>query len=220
MIGKINRRISEALRQDDLEQIIGYLLEICELLIEDCIQKDRKLPNNENRIRGILLEEYLDNDKVRKAYDMLDYSFMPETLENYDGEGNYTGRADIRIKLKTDFDKHSAYYLVECKRIDGDDELNNNYVEKGVARFITQKYSSYYGKNIMLGFVVKKIDISQNAAEIESIQNSNADVNMHGSFKLVCKKRNHEMYRCVYRIKTGELELRHIFSDFADVVVE
>ena len=118
MRGKINHKISDALRLDDLEQITGYILEICELLIGDFTRKNRKLPNNENRIRNIMLEEYLDNDIVRKNHDMLDYSFTPETQENYDGKGNYIGRADIRIKLKTDFDKHSAYYIIECKRIE------------------------------------------------------------------------------------------------------
>lgn len=218
MSGKISKRITNVLRQDDFEQITGYILEICGLLVEDFTQKSRMLPNNENQIRSIILEEYLDNDNIRESYNMLDYSFMPETQENYDGNGNYIGRADIRIKLKTDFDKHNAYYIVECKRIDGTEVLNKKYVEEGVARFVTQKYSAYYGKNIMLGFVVKRIDIASNAKKIENIQNSNADINMQGNFNLLNKNKKQEMYRCIYHISSGELELRHIFSDFSDIV--
>lgn len=45
---------------------------------------------------------------------------------------------------------------IECKRIDGTADLNKKYVKEGVARFVTQKYSSYYGRNVMLGFVVKR----------------------------------------------------------------
>lgn len=73
MRGKINHKISDALRLDDLEQITSYIMEICELLVEDFTRKNRKLPNNENRIRSIMLEEYLDNDIIRKNHDMLDY---------------------------------------------------------------------------------------------------------------------------------------------------
>lgn len=218
MNGKINHKISEALRKDDLEQITAYILVISEMLVKDFAGKNRKLPNNENRIRSIMLEEYLDDDKVRHDYGMLDYSFTPETQENYDGKGNYIGRADIRIKLKTDFDKRSAYYIIECKRIDGTSELNNKYIEEGVARFVTQKYSSYYGKNIMLGFVIKDIDISDNALKIEKKQNAEVNEHMHGSFELVNKVKKHEMYKCTYYIESGEVELRHIFSDFSNVV--
>lgn len=218
MSGKISKRITNVLRQDDFEQITGYILEICGLVVEDFTQKSRMLPNNENQIRSIILEEYLDNDNIRESHNMLDYSFTPETQENYDGNGNYIGRADIRIKLKTDFDKHNAYYIVECKRIDGTEDLNKKYVEEGVARFVTKKYSAYYGKNIMLGFVVKNIDIASNAKKIENIQNSNADINMQGHFDLVSKNRKQEMHRCIYHISSGELELRHIFSDFSDII--
>lgn len=218
MKGKINHNIAAALRLDDLEQITGYIMEICELLVEDFTRKNKKLPNNENRIRSILLEEYLDNDIIRRNYDMLDYSFTPETQENYDGNGNYIGRADIRIKLKTDFDKHSAYYIIECKRIDGTEDLNKKYIEEGVVRFITQKYSAYYGKNIMLGFVVKEINMSDNVKKIENLQDLNADVQGQGNFEMVCKQKNCEMYKCIYQIESGELELRHIFSKLSSVV--
>ena len=218
MRGKINQKISSALRLDDLEQISGYIMETCELLAEDFTRKSRKLPNHENRIRSILLEEYLDNDIMRKKYDMSDYSFTPETQENYDGEGNYIGRADIRVKLKTDFDKHSAYYIVECKRIDGTEDLNKKYIEEGVARFITQKYSAYYGKNMMLGFVVREINMSDNVKKIENLQNKNSDARIRGNFKMIRKEKNCEMYQCVYQIEQGELELRHIFSDFSNIV--
>lgn len=218
MSGKINPKISEILRQDDLEQITNYMVEVCRLLVSDFTSQGRKLPNNENQIRSIMLEEFLDDDEVRKIHGMSDYRFYPETQEHYDGMGNYVGRADIRIQLITDFNKHSAYYLAECKRIDGSDDLNKKYVENGIARFVTQKYSSYYGKNIMLGFVVERISISSNAKKIEKIQNCSADPHMHGNFDIVQTGTDHEMYKCLYRIQAGELELRHIFCDVSDLI--
>lgn len=114
--------------------------------------------------------------------------------------------------------KEDAYYIIECKRIDGTADLNKKYVKEGVARFVTQKYSSYYGRNVMLGFVVKKMDISANAQLIESIQNSDLDQNMHGNFELVNSDNLTESYKCMYRIQSGELELRHIFSDYSSIM--
>lgn len=218
MRGKINQKISAALRLDDLEQITGYIMKICGLLVEDFTRENRSLPNDENKIRSIMLEEYLDNDIIRSDHEMLDYSFIPETQENYDGKGSYIGRADIRIKLKTDFDKHSAYYIVECKRIDGTEGLNKKYIEEGVARFITQKYSAYYGKNIMLGFVVRQINMSDNVKEIENLQDLYLNAQVQSNFEMVCKKNNCEMYKCTYQIETGGLELRHVFTNFSTIV--
>lgn len=219
MSGKISHKISEALRRDDFEQISNYLVESCKSLAWDYTQQGKQLPNNENQIRTILLEEYLDDDDQRKVHGMSGYRFEPETQEHYDGQGNYIGRADIRIILKTDFEKRNAYYLAECKRIDGSDDLNKKYVREGVKRYVTRKYSAYYGKDLMLGFVVKQISISQNAKEIESLQNACADPHMHGSFQLLETKASHVMYKCIYQIDQGQLELRHIFVDFSGVVM-
>lgn len=220
MDGKINHMISEMLRQDDLNQLTGYIEDVCELLVEDFTRKGRNLPNDENQIRSIMVEEYLDNDEVRKTHDMLEYSFTSEAQEHYDGNGNYIGRVDIRIKLKTDFDKHNAYYIAECKRIDGSANLNKKYVEKGIMRFVTSKYSAYYGKNIMLGFIVKSVNIFENVKEIENIQNSSADVHPHGNFDMLNRGKGHEEYKCEYQIESGELELRHVFLDFSDLMIQ
>lgn len=56
------------------------------------------------------------------------------------------------------------------------------------------------------------MDISANAQLIESIQNSDLDQNMHGNFELVNSDNLTESYKCMYRIQSGELELRHIFQ--------
>jgi len=218
MSGRLNKNILLALQQANYEQIVQYIVEICEAVANDFEFMNRRLPNNENQIRTIILEEYLDNDEIRRKHGMSEYSFSPETMENYDGNGNYIGRADIRIKLKTDFEKREAYYIVECKRLDGKMSLNKKYVGEGVSRFITKKYSSYYGKNIMLGFVIKQIDISNNAVLIERYQNTDNSENMYGSFDLVAKRSKSEVYKCQYKIEKGDLELRHIFIDYSGII--
>ena len=78
--------------------------------------------------------------------------------------------------------------------------------------------SGYYGRNIMLGFVVKKIDVSANAKLIEEIQNVDLDQHMHGDFQLVERSGVTESYKCMYQIQFGEVELRHIFSDYSGIM--
>ena len=216
MNGKINSKIVELLRNNEFKQITNYISKICDLLVENFIDENRKFPNDENQMRSILLVEYLSNDEIRKLYGMLDYDFIPEVPENYDGNGEFIGRTDIRIKLKTDFDKRDAYYIVECKRIDGTSNLNKKYLNDGVIRFITKKYSSYYKKNIMLGFVVRKIDIHDNVKKIENIQNSGDNFNMYGEFLTINEENN--IYDCIYKTDNGDLEIRHIFADFSRIM--
>ncbi len=216
MSGVLNKDILEALCRANFEKIANYILDICELVVEDYGKKQLKLPNDENKIRSIMLEEYLKKQKV--SYDMSNYRFDLEVPENYAGNGHHIGRVDIRILLKSDFEKEDAYYIIECKRIDGTSDLNKKYVKEGVARFTTQKYSSYYGRNIMLGFVVKKINMSVNAQLIESIQNADLDKHMHGNFELVGNRSVTESYKCIYQIQSGEVELRHIFSDYSSIM--
>lgn len=216
MSGMLNKDILKALYRANFEKITAYILNICELIVEDYERKQFKLPNEENKIRSIMLEEYMKTQKG--IYGMSDYRFELEVPENYAGNGQHIGRVDIRILLKSDFEKEDAYYIIECKRIDGTADLNKKYVKEGVARFVTQKYSSYYGRNIMLGFVVKKIDVSANAKLIEKIQNAELDQYMHGDFQLVESEGVTESYKCMYQIPSGEVELRHIFSDYSSIM--
>ena len=147
MSGMLSRDILKELCRADFEKITTYIFDMCTLIVEDYEKKQLKLPNDENKIRSIMLEEYINKQKV--PHNMLGYKFELEVPENYAGNGKYIGRVDIRILLKSDFEKDDAYYIVECKRIDGSADLNKKYVKEGVARFVTGKYSSYYGRNIM-----------------------------------------------------------------------
>ena len=206
----------QALYRANFEKIITYILDICALIVKDYEERQLKLPNDENKIRSIMLEEYMNKQKA--AHGMSGYKFELEVPENYAGSGQHIGRVDIRILLKSDFEKDDAYYIIECKRIDGSSDLNKKYVKEGVARFVTEKYSSYYGRNIMLGFVVKKIDISSNVKLIEEIQNADLSQQMHGNFEFIESKDVTESYKCMYQIQSGEIELCHIFSDYSSIM--
>jgi hypothetical protein len=218
MSGFRNKTLNLLFQEDDFRQISSYLVTCCENMKREYLEKDKRLQNDENKIRNILLKEFLAVDSIQALYQMNDYRFEPETQENYHGKGTYVGRADIKVILKSDFAKNDAYYLVECKRIDGTKNLNQKYVMQGIHRFITKKYSSFYGMNFMLGFVVRKIDISVNTGKIESEQNNSSDSRMHGSF--VCREVNSErgVYNCMYDLLDRQLELKHIFIDFSKII--
>ena len=63
------------------------------------------------------------------------------------------GRIDIKIIYSL---VEEEYFGIECKRVSGSksDGLSKNYVEKGVLRFVSGKYSPGHGWAAMVGFVV------------------------------------------------------------------
>ena len=160
--------------------------------------------NDENMIRDILLD-YMKNTKVRNEDCIISgYLFEKEVDEN-------SGRVDIKIRNVNEFlknENHDAYYVIECKRLDGGKTLNTAYVVDGIKRFTTSYkssksnpyYSSYYGVNGMIGFVIKKIDVTNNISEIEN------DFNELEAHKL------YESYH-------SNLKLYHLMMDFSDNII-
>lgn len=71
MSGILNKSILDALYRANFEKITNYILDICELVVEDYENKQLKLPNDENKIRSIMLEEYMK--KQKGSYGMSDY---------------------------------------------------------------------------------------------------------------------------------------------------
>jgi hypothetical protein len=150
----------------------------CYLLI---IADKKKIPNNENKIRDILLE-YLKNIKIRQESCLIEgYRFDKEVDEG-------KGRVDIKIVSINDFENFEAYFIIECKRLDGTITLNKKYDSEGIDRFTSEKYSSYYGINGMIGFVVKKIDIDANIKKIgnffDCIEKDKLYISTHTDLKL------------------------------------
>lgn len=108
---------------------------------------------------------------------------------------------------------------MECKRLDGGNTLNNLYVKEGVSRFVgdTLKYSSFYNKNIMLGFCVKKHDIKQNVTKIAKIHTCLIAEELRG-LTICSDLRTYKIYESTYT-KPQDLELKHIFYDMTDIIV-
>lgn len=66
MSGMLDKNILNALYRANFEKITAYILDICSLIVEDYERKQLKLPNDENKIRSIMLEEYMK--KLRRVF--------------------------------------------------------------------------------------------------------------------------------------------------------
>lgn len=153
--------------QSEFQDLITKIYFCYEFMLLDKIT----LPSNdENKIRDILLVEYLQKRNIRN--DMCNiYGFR------FDKEVDVNdGRVDIKIITLNDFEEDEAFYVIECKRLDGNAKLNKAYVEHGIKRFTTNYksknyqyyYPTNYGVNGMIGFIVKNINIDDNMQKIGS----------------------------------------------------
>ncbi|MDX5642580.1 hypothetical protein, partial [Clostridioides difficile] len=147
--------------------------------------------------------------------------FEVEAQENYDNKNeSYEGRVDIKVISKDTLADRRAYYIIECKRIDGKETLNKKYITEGVQRFITEKYSSHYGKNIMLGFIVKDINIQSNIQKINSL-NQNILYTYIDTDMLTVRsdsENNYAVCESKYKVKSKLLLLNHIFYNFSSII--
>lgn len=146
----------------EFEILLSKITYCYHLLVQDKVQ----LLNDENKIRDILLLKYLKNNEIRNKLKLTDFIFDREVPED-----NTIGRTDIKIQTKDTFERTEAYYIIECKRLNskatqGISGLNAEYIKNGICRFTSSYYTSHYGVNALIGFVVEPMDIHQNTSDI------------------------------------------------------
>ena len=191
-------------------RILSYIINAHVLLIEN----KEPLENNENSIRDILVEKYLNNNVKREQLGIENVIFNREVSEN-------SGFVDIKVQTAIALNKPEAYYIFECKRLDGSNDLNKKYVQEGILRFTLGKYSAYYGLNGMLGFEVRKINTTGNIDKINRLAISEfketniikglTGIHITGNFKF--------SYRSIHKTTSSKtIELYHLMLDFSDVI--
>jgi len=126
------------------------------LIIKDKI----KIPKDENKIRDILVDDYLSKN-------IKNYNFEKEQQNNH-------GRVDIFIQETLTDDKPE--FIIECKVLDANsmtskDKLNGKYISNGILRFLTEHYylDNNFHINAMIGFVFDKVDITKNINSINEL---------------------------------------------------
>lgn len=220
MGGFKNQLLNQNFKQNFYNIIITTLITSCKLMIENCSSNKLIIPNHEEKIRTYLLENYLENENIRCAIGLSDVPirFLPEVLENYDADTNtYIGRTDIRVLSSNWLNNPKDYYIVECKRLDGTNSLNQKYVDEGICRFVgnTPKYSSYNNQNIMLGFVVKDIDCFAVISAIAAIHTQKIGSIIAKDIAPVVNSKDYYLCESVY---TNQLILSHIFYNVSSAI--
>lgn len=187
----------------DFEFVMSKIYE-CYLMMLD---KYQIIENNENKIRNRLYKDFLNPVKVKEKLGLNNWIFHPEIPEINDEYHEY-GRTDIKFYTPSEYLKdENAFYLIECKRLDGKNKLNDAYVSNGINRYITEKYPVYRNVNGMLGFVISDIDIAKNSkrlnlSEFLFIPNfTNSFISYHKTDK-----------------KNKKFELYHLMLDFSKLI--
>ncbi|WP_051435889.1 hypothetical protein [Tenacibaculum sp. 47A_GOM-205m] len=150
-----------------------YVISVIYTCYNKMLQNYSVIENNENKIRNRLYKDFLKPVKVKEGLSIDKWIFHPEVPEIDDSYHEY-GRTDIMLYLSDEYLKsENAYYVIECKRIDGGKTLNDAYIQNGMNRFIGEKYPVYNNKAGMLGFVVKSININDNSVENLKLKKNN-----------------------------------------------
>ena len=172
------------------------------------------LENDENSIRDILVEEYLNNPSKREELGIENVIFNREVAEN-------SGFVDIKVQTAISLNNPEAYYIFECKRLDGSNDLNKKYIQEGILRFTREKYSSNCGLNGMLGFEVRKVDTPGNIEEINRLSVSLARETciIKGLTVISVVEGFKYSYISIHQTTSSKtIELYHLMLDVSDVI--
>lgn len=117
------------------------------------LKSDEVVENKEDIITAVLYEKYIRvNLGIKNFYCEIQ---SQENPINY----KYQGIADL--KFCNIIDPH-MYFIVECKRLDGKNKLNKEYITNGICRFTFKpKYLSPYSINFMVGYIIADIDTNK-----------------------------------------------------------
>ena len=201
----------------EFESILVGITSCYKMMIEDNVSVPS---NNENRIRDILYSKYLNDNAVRKKIGFY-YNIICEPAEYI----NYvsSGFVDLRFFSKNSLMDTSAYYIIECKRLDnqnlnGTTGLNAKYIKNGIMRFVDGKYSTNQYLNGMIGFVVEQMDITANITNINKLLRknfSNANTETILTFHNFIKDFKYQYYSIHKDIKNRKFKLYHLMFDFS-----
>lgn len=197
----------------EFEEILSKIITCYNLMLTDNVS----LTNDENAIRDVLLINYLKDNPTRKKIKLTDYLFDREVPED-----RSLGRTDIKIQTLNTFQDTSAYYIIECKRLDttnpnGTTGLNAKYIENGICRFASVSYSSHYKTNGMIGFVVEELDINENVSSINNLISTNfskANTTQDLQYRAIVKDFEFSYCSC-HKVTENSLVLYHLMFDFS-----
>ena len=173
----------------------------------------------ENEITDIWISTTLMNDSYRKQNNVLLYRFDRETQENY--LPAKTGHVDVKVTISPiSFENVSAYYIIECKRIDGKLKLNKEYYINGIKRFVSKSnnYYTFYNNKAMMVMYIKNdnIDIQKCIKSINCLQSSDRDVCVVNDFQIV----DNEQIISKYSLNNKIIEMKHFIFKVENLIIK
>jgi len=198
----------------EFENIFAQIIVCYNLMIDAKVS----LPNNENKIRNELVNNYLMDNTIRAKLNLTEYIFDREVATKND-----LGRVDIQVKSKDIFKDTTAYYDIECKRLDnnnqnGEKGLNGKYISNGIARFTTDKKYQFYNHTAgMIGFVVSKMDIDENVRFINQLL-KNTFININTEKELTQKQITPDFkysYYSLHKVDNSSKIIYHLMFNFS-----
>ena len=204
------------------------LLGCCVGIYNEFIGNNLRCDGKEEKIRDVFFDK-LNDDVYRENHPILQYyHFEKEPQEN-------TGFLDIKVKTLNPYGSTKAYYCIECKKLGADNKgyttgLNIEYVKDGICRFVNDYYSSYFGRNVMFGFLVNKvcvqteiIDKINSKLNRDYINTQGVTVNANGKTDLqyvdFAEGYPYSYISTHTHISGKELVLYHLMFDFSNNII-
>lgn len=175
----------------------------------------------EEYIRNVFLDKkYMRNKKLKREFDVNDLEFLPETGEMK--ERQIIGYHDIRVtglgrKILKEADE-DIYFSIECKRLNSANQSPDKYVNEGIIRYTTGKYSEKMPIAGMIAFIednhldyLNEINkVLQKHKTIESEQflmQSKTGYNIYNSKHLKSKNKH-------------QILINHFLFNFAPIIIK
>jgi hypothetical protein len=201
-------------RDSEFQDILIKVVHCYKMMLADKV----RVMNNENLIRDKLLIKYLKNNEIRNKIQLTKYLFDKEVPED-----NTKGRTDIKVQTINTFLDTSAYYIIECKRLNnqnlnGTTGLNAAYIKNGIMRFVDGQYSTNKYLNGMIGFVVELMDIQANITNINNLLRENfSDANTETFLALLSfiEDFKYQYYSTHKDSGNKKIKLYHLMFDFS-----
>lgn len=200
----------------EFEIILAKIVYCYEMMISN----GDTIPNNEEKIRDILYNRYLNNNKIRNQIG-LNFNIDCEPAEYVNGK--CSGYVDLKFFSRNSLTDTSAYYIIECKRLDnqnlkGITGLNAEYIKNGIMRYVSGQYSANKYLSGMIGFVVEQLDISANITNINNLLRmafSDAKTKTFLTPLSFINDFKYQYYSIHKDIKNKEFKLYHLMFDFS-----
>ena len=208
-------------KEKTYEKKFKKIVELCLYAHSIMREKEKNIDGEQEETLRSILKHYMETN--RGLFKLGNYHFDAESAEINE---NYTteGYCDIKVTIPTNniwSCKAEKYFTLECKRLDGTSAKNNKYIEDGMHRFITEKYS----KNMNIGGMIGFIETNKNKKEPIDIDNIVTNINTilitkhnhlpEEKLNVVSIDTNHYSCESVHAITNNnrKIQLVHLFLD-------